>query len=487
MNTPRSWLSVLLIALFVAGGFQSAARTEEEPPNIVVIFADDLGYGDLSSYGHPTIKTPNLDQMADEGLRWTDFYSGAPVCTPSRAGLLTGRYAMRSGLAGHPRVFFEFSAGGLPPREITIAEGLKEKGYRTAAIGKWHLGHKQKYLPTNQGFDYYYGIPYSNDMRFDVDMPVADDVRLRLGMTREAMRKQIQKKVNWVPLYENEKVIEYPANQRTLTKRYTKKATNFIEENSDDRFFLYMPHTFPHTPLFASDQFRGTSRRGLYGDVVEELDWSVGQVLDTLREEGVAENTFVVFTSDNGPWLIKKQHGGTTGLLRGRKGSTYEGGMREPAIMWWPGTIEPDVVTGMGSVLDLFPTIMNLAGVEMPDDRKYDGYDLSPVLFGEGESPRNEMIYYRSDEIYAARKGPYKAHFITEGVFGRGPDKKRHDPPKLYNLNVDPAERFNIADQHPEVIKEIKQMVEEHKNSIKPVENQLEKVQEGKEDQKYWE
>ncbi len=477
MNTGKYVLSAVSLLLLLTGAFVSEARAQEKRPNFVVIFTDDLGYGDLGVFGNPNIRTPNLDRMAYEGQKWTNFYASASVCTPSRAGLLTGRYAIRSGLAGNPRVLFEWSAGGLPEREITIAEGLKNAGYATACIGKWHLGHLPKYLPTNQGFDYYYGVPYSNDMDVDPEMAVADDVTFRKDMTLEKMRDPENKQWGWVPLLENDKVIEYPANQNTLTARYTKKATNFIKEHSDERFFLYYPHTFPHIPLRASDTFRGKSKRGLYGDVVEEIDWSVGRIRETLREQGIAENTLVVFTSDNGPWLVKETNGGSSGLLRNGKGTTWEGGMREPTIMWWPGTLDKGVVTEMGSTLDLFPTFMKLAGVKIPDDRRYDGYDLRPVLYGNGPSPRNEMFYYRADELYAARKGPFKAHFITQGVYGEGPDRQEHDPPKLYNLDEDPAERFNVADQNQEVIDEIRTMVEEHRNTIKPVKDQLSKRQ----------
>ncbi len=463
-------------------GSSLSAKADSEPgksekPNIVVIFCDDLGYGDLGVFGHPTIRTPNLDRLAREGQKWTQFYAAASVCTPSRAALLTGRLPIRSGLAGHPRVLFQWSAGGIPEQEVTMAEALKEVGYSTACIGKWHLGHLNQYLPTNNGFDYYYGIPYSNDMRVDPDMPVADDIRFRKGMTLEKMRDKENQKGGWVPLYRNEKVIEYPANQATLIRRYTQEATDFIKESQEDPFLLYFPHTFPHIPLYASEKFRGTSERGLYGDVIEELDWSVGRVVETLKKEGIAKNTLLFFTSDNGPWLVMDQNGGSSGLLRNGKGTTWEGGMREPTIAWWPGRIEPGVVTGMGSTMDLYVTALKLAGADIPEDRAIDGYDLRPVLFGEGESPRDEMFYYRGDELYAVRHGDYKAHFITQGVYGEGPDKQRHDPPLLYQLGHDPSERFNIAEDHPEVIEEIRGLVEEHRKTLEPVENQLKKRQ----------
>ncbi len=475
---PRKRFFLLVFLLVLIGlppGNVRKAAAESDAPNIIVVFADDLGYGDLGTFGHPTIQTPNLDRMARQGQKWTNFYAAASVCSPSRAGLLTGRLPIRSGVAGRPRVFFEWSEGGLPPGEITLAEGLKKADYATACIGKWHLGHKSKYLPTNQGFDYYYGIPYSNDMKVDPEMPVAEDVTFREGMTLDMMRKKENKRRNWVPLYENEKVIEYPADQNTLTERYTERVLNFIRENQEDRFFIYYPHTFPHTPLHTSEKFRGTSERGLYGDVVEGIDWSVGRIMSTLQSLEIARETLVIFTSDNGPWLVRKTHGGSSGMLRMGKGTTWEGGMREPTIMWWPGTIDPGTVTDLGSTLDFFRTFMELAGVEVPDDRTYDSHDLRPVLFGDGDSPRDRMIYYRADEIYAARKGPFKAHFITRGAYGMGENREEHDPPLLYHLGHDPREQFDVSDDHPDVIEEIEKMVREHKETIEPVENQLKK------------
>ena len=435
------------------------------PPNIIIIFCDDLGFGDLSTFGHPTIKTPNLDRMAREGQKWTNFYAAASVCTPSRAGLLTGRLPVRSGMCSDKhRVLFPNSLGGLPENEITIAEALKTRGYATACIGKWHLGHLPQYLPNNNGFDYYFGIPYSNDM----------DATVRRASAVENLSKV---KVEWfnVPLMRNEEIIERPANQKTLTKRYTQEAINFIKQNKDNPFFLYFPHTFPHVPLFASKDFRGKSVRGLYGDVVEELDWSVGQVLKTVREQGLAENTLIVFTSDNGPWLIKQIYGGSAGLLREGKGSTWEGGMREPTIFWWPGKIKPGIVTDMGSTMDLFTTACKLAGAEIPNDRIIDGVDLRPALFGTGKSPRNVMFFYRGTKLYAVRKGQYKAHFITKPAYGGKKQETKHDPPLLYHLGHDPSEKFDIAQDHPEIIKEIKQIVAEHEKNLIRGEDQLAK------------
>jgi arylsulfatase A-like enzyme len=438
----------------------------DTPPNVVVIYADDLGYGDLGCYGHPTLRTPHLDRMAAEGMRFTTFYSAAEVCTPSRAALLTGRLPPRNGMGSDTRrVLFPNSAGGLPEPEITLAEGLKAKGYATACVGKWHLGHLPQYLPMRHGFDSYFGIPYSNDMD-----RVADPKRGRAIF--------FEPKIEYwnVPLLRNDDVAERPADQRTLTKRYTEEAVRFIRANKERPFFLYLAHTMPHVPLFASEAFAGKSPRGLYGDVVEELDWSVGQVLQTLRTEGLQGRTLVIFSSDNGPWLTFNQHGGSAGLLRDGKGSTYEGGMRVPGIFWWPGRIPAGAVTReMASTLDVFPTCLKLAGATVPSDRLLDGYDLTPVLLGTGPSPRDTMFYYRGTQLYAVRKGPFKAHFITRS--GYGSDKPQvHEPPLLYHLEQDPSERFDVAKEHAEVIADIKKEVAAHRAALRPAENQLEKT-----------
>ncbi|MBN1361156.1 MAG: sulfatase [Sedimentisphaerales bacterium] len=437
-----------------------AGERTERKPNFVIVFCDDLGYGDLSCYGHPTIRTPNLNRMAAEGQRWTDFYVGASVCTPSRAALLTGRLPIRSGMCSdRRRVLFPDSAKGLPETEITLAEALKPQGYTTAAIGKWHLGHLPQYLPTNNGFDSYFGIPYSNDMD-------------RVG--GEGRQAFFDPKVEYwnVPLMRDDKIVERPANQNTITKRYTEEAVRFIQKSKNKPFFLYLAHNLPHVPLFTSDEFRNTSPRGLYGDVVEEIDAGVGRILATLKAEGLAENTYVVFTSDNGPWLSYDQHGGSAGLLREGKGSTYEGGMREPCIMWWPGTIKPAVIQDIGATMDLYTTMLKLAGAEVPTDRVVDGLDLRPVLFGKGASPRDTMFYYRGTRLYAVRKGSYKAHFTTRT--GYGPDRPvKHDPPQLYHLGHDPSEKYDIAKDHPDIIAAMMKEVERHRRTLKPAPDQL--------------
>jgi arylsulfatase A len=456
----RKLLTLLAVGLFSASSVVAVAA--EVPPNFVVVFADDLGYGDLGCYGHPTIATPNLDRMAAEGQRWTDFYVAAPVCTPSRAALLTGRLPIRSGMCDDSRrVLFPDSAGGLPPQEITMAEALKGLGYATACIGKWHLGHLPKYLPTSQGFDSYFGIPYSNDMDRVADSPKGREAFLH------------PKPEYWnVPLLRNEKIVERPADQYTITGRYTDEAIRFIRANSHKPFYCYLAHNLPHVPLFASREFQGRSRRGLFGDVVEEIDSGVGRILQTLRELKLDRRTLVVFTSDNGPWLSFNQQGGSAGLLRGGKGSTWDGGMREPAIFWWPGVIQPGVAREMGSTMDVFTTCIKLAGGRVPADRVIDGLDISPALLGTGPSPRQTMFFYRGTKLYAVRHGQFKAHFITRS--GYGDDKAQvREPPLLYHLGHDPGEKYNVAADHPEAIAEIRRIAQTHQQEMQPGEPQL--------------
>ncbi len=464
-------LTKLSLCLVLLGGCRPDVTERKEPvrrelPNFVVIFADDLGYGDLGCYGHPTIRTPNLDRMAAEGMRFTSFYVAASVCTPSRAGLLTGRLPIRSGMCSDTRrVLFPDSAGGLQQDEITIAKALKSAGYATACVGKWHLGHLPQYLPTAHGFDTYFGLPYSNDMD---RIPEAPKGRMAF----------LEPRIGYfnVPLMRGDDVIERPAGQTTLTKRYTEESIRFIRQNKGRPFFLYLPHTFPHVPLFASDAFKGKSPRGLYGDVVEELDWSVGQILDALRGEGLAEETLVIFTSDNGPWLTQFEQGGSAGLLREGKGSTWEGGMREPAIAWWPGRVKAGAINRqIASTLDILPTLLALAGVPAPAGRVLDGVDMSPMLFGTGEGKRDVFYYYRGTQLYAVRKGPFKAHYITRS--GYGPDQpEKHDPPLLYDLDHDPSERFDVAGDHPEVLADIAREVERHRAGLVPGKPQLEET-----------
>ncbi len=464
VQRPRASLPCLF-ALLACCAFALPAIASAQPvsPNIVVIYTDDLGYGDLGCYGHPTLRTPHLDRMANEGLRFTNFYSGAEVCTPSRAALLTGRYALRSGMVGERRVLFPNSPGGLPPSEITLAEALRDHGYATAHIGKWHLGIHEGSRPQDQGFAYTYGIPYSNDM----------DVRP--GLPRGSAMSPTPPADGWnVPLIRNGEIIERPVDQTTITRRYTEESLRFIREShtQDKPFFLYLAHTMPHVPLFASDDFAGKSPRGIYGDTVEEIDWSTGQILAALREAGLAENTLVIFTSDNGPWLTQGLQGGSAGLLREGKGSTWEGGMRVPAIAWMPGRIEPGVIRQPASVLDLYPTSLALTGAPRPTGVTFDGRDLRSLLFEQAALPEYPFIYYRGPQVFACRLGKWKAHFKTQAGFGE-PTATTHETPLLFNLALDPSESVNVAADHPEVLAAIAAAVAAHEATVVPVPLQL--------------
>lgn len=463
----RTALRILLIAMTAA--VCSSAAVNSKKPNIVILFADDLGYGDLGCYGHPSICTPNLDRMAREGTRFTDFYSAAEVCTPSRAALLTGRYPIRSGMCHDQfRVLRRVSMGHLPEDEVTLAELLKGQGYATGYVGKWHLGvwaNNPAGHPKHHGFDYAFGLPHSNDMDPNPGRPKGEDNKEDPG----------QKWWN-PPLFEGDKLVEQPVDQTTLTRRYTEKALNFINENKDGPFFLYFPHTFPHTPIYASEAFRGKSPRGRYGDVLAEIDWSVGQVLDAVRAAGIEKNTLVFFTSDNGPWLIRDQAGGCAGLLRDGKGSTWEGGMRVPGIAWMPGKVAAGhTCHELASTMDLFSTCAAWAGANLPADRAIDGVDITPLLTAAGPVKRDVYLYYRGATLFAARLGDWKAHFLTQPGYGQ-PKPDAHQPPLLFHLPADPGERFDVAGQHPDVLAGIQAAVDRHVAGVKPVPSQLVEV-----------
>jgi len=430
----------------------------DERPNVVLIFTDDQGYQDVGCFGSPLIETPNLDRMADEGMKFTDFYVGAPVCSASRAALMTGCYCARVSLTG---VLFPRNNTGLNPDEVTIAEVLKGRGYTTKCIGKWHLGHLPEFLPTAQGFDSYFGIPYSNDMTIDPNMQLAEDVVLREGMTRERIKSE-KPRGNWVPLMRNEQVVEYPCDQSTLTKRYTEEAVRFIRESKDGPFFLYLPHTMPHVPLFASDDFRGKSDRGLCGDVIEEIDWSVGQVLAALKETGVDEKTLVIFTSDNGPWLSKGEHGGCALPLRDGKFTTYEGGMRLPCIMRLPGKIPAGkTCSEVAATIDLLPTLAALAGAELPEGRTIDGKDIWPLMSGQpGAKSPHAAYFYRGN---AVREGKWKLHVRANSTVK---DQPAGPCPQLYDLSADVGETTNLAEKHPEIVARLTGLIEEHRGEI---------------------
>jgi len=440
-----------------------AARAARAKPHFVVVFTDDQGYQDIGCFGSPNIRTPNLDRMAAEGMKFTDFYVAASVCSPSRAALLTGSYPPRVGV---PTVLFPRSKTGLNPDEITIADILKTRGYATACIGKWHVGWQKKFLPTRQGFDSYYGIPYSNDMTIAPNMDIAADVVLREGMTRDRINKPMRSKV---PLMRDEKVVEYPCDQSTLTKRYTEEAITFFTANKSKPFFLYLPHTMPHIPLFASAQFKGKSRRGLYGDVIEEIDWSTGQILAAIKKLGLDRDTLVIYTSDNGPWLSKGKNGGCALPLRNGKFSTYEGGMREPTIMRWPGTIPPRTVCSeVSATIDFLPTLARLAGAGVPRDRVIDGKDIFPLMSGKrgAKSPHEGYYYYRGNKIEAVRSGKWKLR-----VGGRGRRRKGGGKPQsnleLYDLSTDIGEKKNLAEAQPDVAQRLKAMMDAFDKELK--------------------
>jgi len=364
-------------------------------------------------------------------------------------------------MAGRPEahVLLTNSRGGLPTNEITIASALKAGGYATACIGKWHLGHLPPFLPTRHGFDSFLGLRWSNNMEPAPDVRRPRNAQARMNPRREWWR---------LALLRNGQIIEEDTDPRALTQRYTAEAVQFIREHRQQPFFLYLAHTYPHVPLFASPSYQGRSARGRYGDTVEELDGSVGELLDLLRREKLAARTLVFFLSDNGPSLTMGAAGGSAGLLRDGKGTTWEGGLRVPAIAWWPGQIAPGTVTReLACAIDLFSTALRLARVPLPDDRVIDGLDLTPVLTGRGPGPREIMFYYNTNQLCAVRRGPFKAHWMTYSRLGSA-GAQTHDPPLLFHLGHDPGERFNIAAQHPEVIADLRRIREEHQRRLVP-------------------
>ncbi len=431
--------------------FPARADEKKRPPNVVIVFTDDQGYGDVGVYGAKGFQTPNLDRLAKEGVRFTDFYVGQAVCSASRAALLTGCYPNRVGILG---ALNPSSKHGISDSEKTLADLLKARGYATAIYGKWHLGHHPQFLPTRHGFDEYFGLPYSNDM----------------------YPKNPYGKFPDLPLFENEKIVQYNPDQSKLTTWYTEHAVRFIEKNKDRPFFLYVAHTMPHVPLHVSAKFAGKSQKGLYGDVIMEIDWSVGEILNALEKNGIDEETLVLFSSDNGPWLIYGNHAGSAGPLREGKMTTWDGGQREPFLARWPGKIPAGTVCREPAMtIDLLPTIVKLAGAKLPKNR-IDGLDIWPLLSGQpgAKCPHEAFYFYWNEGLQAVRSGKWKMHFphkydtvVVPGKDGvRGTSKQVETPLVLYDLDADPGELKNVAAEHPDVIERLQALAEKARDDL---------------------
>lgn len=416
-------------------------------PNFVIIFADDMGYADISPYGGMT-RTPNLARMAKEGVRFTNFYVAQPVCSASRAALLTGCYPNRIGIQG---ALNPSSKEGIHPNELTLAEVLKARGYATAIYGKWHLGYQPQFLPTRHGFDDYFGLPYSNDMWPNHPAPTQAYPPL--------------------PLIEGERTIQTNPDQSQLTTWYTQRAVKFIDSHRNQSFFLYVPHNMPHVPLFVSERYRGKSKHGLYGDVIQEIDWSVGEILKSLKRNGLDERTLVVFTSDNGPWLLYGDHAGSAGSFREGKATTFEGGVRVPCIMRWPKQIPRNqVIHELAATIDILPTLATLAGAPLPTDRVIDGKDIWPLVKMQpgAKTPHEAYFYYWGQQLQAVRSGPWKLHFPhtypkpspVGGSAKPGKYETKEIGLELFNLEQDIGETTNVAAQHPEVVKQLQALAE---------------------------
>jgi len=458
-------VTVILSATLLAGNVRSVsaaapANGDASPPNFVIILADDLGYGDIGCFGIKGIRTPNLDKMAQDGRRFTSFCVAQGVCSASRTALLTGCYPNRVGILG---ALGPYARHGISDDEMTIAQVLKQRGYHTAVFGKWHLGHHPKFLPVHHGFDEYFGLPYSNDM----------------GPRPGAKPVGDRKPNPPLPLIEGDRVVETNPDISQLTTRYTERAVHFIDAHRSQPFFLYVPHTMPHVPLGVSKRFRGKSSRGQFGDVIEEVDWSVGQILAALDRHGLNERTLVIFTSDNGPWLVYGDHAGSAGPLREGKGTTWEGGVREPCVMRWTGKIPPGTTCSeLAATIDILPTFAALAGVPVRSDRIIDGKDIRPLILGEAgaKCPHEAYYYYWNKELQAVRSGPWKLHFphsyrsVVEGKSGTkgkpAPSIERHTTLALYDLQHDVGESTNVATEHPEVVKRLQELAESAREDL---------------------
>jgi arylsulfatase A-like enzyme len=447
-NITIQSLSLVLLLFAAAALLPQSALSARRPPNFVIIFADDLGYSDVGSFGARGYVTPHLDQMAREGVRLTNFYVAQAVCSASRAALLTGCYPNRVGIRG---ALDHTATHGLADAEQTIAEILRPRGYATAIFGKWHLGHHPQFLPVRHGFDEYFGLPYSNDMW--PNHPISKNYYPDL------------------PLIEQDKVIRLDPDQSQLTTWYTERAVSFIERNRGKPFFLYVPHSMPHVPLFVSDKFRGTTARGLYGDVISEIDWSVGQILAALKRHQLADDTLVIFTSDNGPWWEYGDHAGMKGALRGYKGTAFEGGVRVPFIARWPKRIPAGpAIDRPAMTIDLLPTIARLAEAKLPQDQIIDGRDIWPLLAGRknARDPHDALYFYYDGGLHAARSGRWKLHLphpyrdVPEQGSGGKPGKALEGRIELslFDLENDPGESRNVAAEHPDVVQRLMSFVE---------------------------
>ena len=460
------WFSIwiiLSVTTLHAGELKTNTQTGSKPPNIVLILTDDLGYGDLNCYGATRYTTPNLDRLASGGMRFTNFYVSQAVCSASRAALLTGCYSNRVGIGG---ALFPTSVIGLNPNEETIAEVLKKKKYNCGIFGKWHLGYQKRFLPLQQGFDEYLGLPYSNDMwKYNIDGSV---------ITPEQNKNKAA--FPPLPLIDGDNMvmeIKSMADQATLTTRYTERAVAFIEKHKNEPFFLYLPHSMPHIPIAVSGKFKGKSDQGLYGDVVMEIDWSVGRIIEALQKNGVAENTLIIFTSDNGPWLNYGNHAGSAGGLREGKGTSWEGGQRVPCIMQWPGHIpEGQVCNRMASTIDFLPTLAKITGAPLPK-AKIDGVNIISLMEGDqNANPREVFLYYyNSNCLEAVRKNQWKLVFPhksqtyegfapgNDGIPGKTGNIQVGSA--LFDLRRDPGERYDVKDQYPEIVTELSKIADE--------------------------
>ncbi len=461
MKSIINYLTILvLMATVSCSSKQELQKKNDSPPNFVIVFIDDMGYGDIGTQGATGWTTPNLDKMAAGGMRFTNFYSAQPVCSASRAGLLTGCYPNRIGISG---ALFPSDTVGINKNETTIAEMLKEKGYATAVFGKWHLGHHKQFLPLQNGFDEYLGIPYSNDM-----WPLSNTgEKLPEGHGRLSYPDLPVMKDNDVLF-----TITEWKGQDTLTTLYTEKAVDFINRNADKPFFLYVPHTMAHIPLGVSDKFRGKSEQGMYGDVMMEIDWSVGEIEKALQENGIADNTIFIFTTDNGPWLNFGNHAGSAGGLREGKTTSWEGGQRVPFIVKWPAAVPAGTICNkLACAIDILPSFERIAGASLPE-LKIDGTDISELWKGNPDSnPRdNILFFYGKNNLNAVRKGNWKlvlphtwqSYNTKPGMDGNGGPRirKNVEKPELYNMMRDPGEQYNVIEYHTEKAAEIMHLVE---------------------------